>query len=216
MFFPAIFHRMFIKGEPDRVREVFDYIKGYPGDNELFDLDSIIPMPECIKISAELEELSRTIETCGQIEIQDYKERCADSERRCLIETGYSDRFEWSMSQWDVPCNVFGVERYDNVPNTIYFISVGTPPFNPLLALSQLFPDVVIVLDYCDEGCSFMGRAVLVEGDGSNEQYSLNSEAGEDIWEELKNFADRHDEFEEPFDSSIDEDDEWPSVIYVD
>ncbi|MGI8655581.1 MAG: hypothetical protein ACR2LC_10205 [Pyrinomonadaceae bacterium] len=215
MFFEAIFHRMFIKGEPDRVREVFDYIKGWPGDNELFDLDSIIPIPECIRISAELEKLGRTIETCGQIEIQDYKERCADSERRCLIETGYSDRFEWTMSQWGTPWNVCEVGRSDNVPDTIYFISMGTSPFNPLLELSRLFPDVVIVLDYCDQCWSLLGRAVLVEGDGSNEHYSSNSAAGENIQEELKNFVDSRDE-PEICTSSIDEDDEWPSIIYVD
>lgn len=99
MFYPDVLHRMFIKGEPDQVRAVLNYIKGCPSDNELFDLNSIIPMPESIRITAEMEGLGYIIEMYGESEVNAYRERCAAAERRCLAETGYPGWHEWSLSQ---------------------------------------------------------------------------------------------------------------------
>jgi hypothetical protein len=212
MFFPDVLNRIFVKGDPDRVRAVFDYIRGRPGENELFDLNAIIPMPECIQITAEMEGLGIIIEMYGQEEMDAYRERCAAAKRRCLVETGYPGWCEWAISQWDTPRNVYQVERWEDSSDTLFFCSAGWSPFSPLLELSHTFPDVVIILDYADEsGC--LGRAVFAAGDGSNEQYPDNSDAGEDIWEALKDFAGRNNE---DYSLRFDEEDEWPSVIYVD
>ena len=147
MFYPDVFHRMFIKGEPGQVRAVLDYFKGSPGDNELFDLNTIIPMPKCIRITAEREGLGTVIEMYGESEVTAYQERCAASERRCLAETGFSGWFDWCLSQWDTPWNVYGVARGD-APDTLFFRSAGSTPYSPLLELSNIFPDVVIHVDY--------------------------------------------------------------------
>jgi hypothetical protein len=213
MFYHDVLHRMLIKCEPDRVRAVFNYIKGRPGENELFDLNSIIPMPECIRVTAEMEGLGSIIEAYGESEVKAYKERCVAAERRCLAETGLPGWFAWSLSMWDTPRNVYQVGRYERVPDTLFFRSAGSSPFSPLLELSHIFPDMVIHLTYADESGYSLGHAVFAEGDGSDEYHSRDSEAGEDIWEGLKGLVEMKTEgciFR------CDDEDEWPSVIYVD
>jgi hypothetical protein len=213
MFYSDVLHRMFIKSEPDRANALFNYIKGCPGENELFDLNAIIPMPECIKITAEREGLGSIIEMYGQSEVDAYKERCAAAERRCLAETGFSGWYDWSLSMWDTPRTVYQIARYERAPHTLFFRSAGSSPFSPLLELSQTFPDVVIHLTYADETGYSLGHAVFAEGDGSNEHHGRDSEAGEDIWEGLKDLAEMNTA------GCVlrrDGEDEWPSVIYVD
>lgn len=212
MFYPDVLHRMCIKGEPARVRAVLDYIKGCPGDNELFDLNTLIPMPTCIRVTAEREGLGTIIEAYGQSEVKAYQEQCAASEQQCLAETGFSGWFDWCLSQWDTPWNVYGVARC-KAPDTLFFRSAGSSPFSPLLELSHVFPDVVIHLTYADESGYSSGHAVFAEGDCSDEHHSRDSEAGEDIWEGLTDLVETNTA------SCVlrrDDEVEWPSVIYVD
>lgn len=213
MFYHDVLHRMFIKGEPDRVCALFNFIKGRGGENELFDLNSIIPMPECIRITAEMEGLGSIIEAYGESEVKAYKERCAAAERRCLAETGFSGWHDWSLSMWDTPWNVYKVERHVGAPDTLFFRSAGSSPFSPLLELSQIFPDVVLHVDYADESGGSRGHAVFAAGDGCNEWFPADSAAGEGIWEGIKGLVEMKTEgcvFRR------DDEDDWPSVIYVD
>lgn len=212
MFYPDVLHRMCIRGEPARVRAVFDYIKGAPGDNELFDLGTIIPMPRCIRDTAEREGLGTVIEMYGESEVRAYQERCAASERQCLAETGFSGWFDWCLSQWDTPWNVYGVARSD-APDTLFFRSAGSTPFSPLLELSRIFPEVVIHVDYTDENGGSLGHAVFAAGDGCDERFPAESAAGAGIWEGLKGLVEMK---AEGCIFRCDDEDEWPSVIYVD
>lgn len=206
-------NRMLIKGEPYRISAVFNFIKGR-NDNALFDLKSIIPVPDSILIATELLKEKFEIDGYGQSEQDNYRKRCAAAKQRCLVETGFSDCYEWSLSEWGSLGNVFHVMRDDTHTDALYFCSFEWSPLNAIRVLSHIFPEVVIVLDFSEARAPELWRVVFADGDGSSDSYPHDSETGSDIREGLERYGSWHVSGSIE-DVSESEDEEWPSIIYT-
>jgi hypothetical protein len=159
--------RMVITGQPACVRRVLDAIRGCVWtDNELFDLNAIVRMPESAAETEALTGLDVLLKTYDQAEMDKYDHQFAAAGARCLAETGCHDWSEWMLLNWGSQSNVYYV-REGSMLGELYFQTSGCPVAPALRALSACFPDVDILLEFVevtDADSAFVGLSIFTDG----------------------------------------------------
>lgn len=153
--------RMIVTGDPDAVHEAMEYIKGAPGtDNELIDLERIVPLPLPIQKTCELVTLEiLCIERTAE-EWTEFKRQIAAAHAECFAATGFPSWYEWCTEHWGTKWNVYSI-RKGATPNELFFQSAWDPIVPAAIALSDRFPLINIYLEYVDEGKRFIGCSYL-------------------------------------------------------
>lgn len=192
--FNSVVQRMFITGRPQQVRVVMNAIRGRAGtDNELFDLNTIVQMPDVVAITAELSGLDVIIEMYGQDEEKKYYDRVADARAQCLKETEFRNWSEWVFEHWGGHGNVFDVREGRELGEL--FFQTGCAPIVPALrVLSSRFRDVDIMLEYVDEGGAFVGFSIFMDGDETQFLMDWKSCDARDLRRRLDRIDDAVDE----------------------
>jgi hypothetical protein len=184
---------MLITGQPEQVRVVMDSIRGWKcTENALFDLNSIVAMPEPVKISAELTNLDVIYEIYGAAEIRKLNQRVEEAQERCLAETGFMNWREWAFEHWGAASNVCDVVECE--PGALRFRSEYSPIAAALRTLTAKFKDIEILLEYVDSCRAFVGFSIFIDGHEDNFLVDWCSADARDIRRRLDCIDDAVDE----------------------
>jgi len=173
-------------GNREERRRAFEFIKGEIGTpNELFDLNAIIPMPESVRKMLEFatgeapDEARKSTKTLAEFERRRHEASAA-----AWVETGYDCAEEWARHAWGAECNVYAIERRDEIGDLneqLLFSSHRQAIFPVAKAISRLFPEVMVELVFGNEKQKFVGRAHYVAGRGLCLESGWDSDAGKII-----------------------------------
>lgn len=180
-------------GGEERVKELLSFVKG---ENKEFDFNKIAPIPK------ELKGTTSPTRIISQKEYDEQEKRIAkgeltDNEKNWGLSRGLtqeladeykrrfgaSDWYDWQCSNWGTKWNAYEINQYDNV---VEFQTAWSTPYNVLLKLSELFPDVIVSVKFSDEDFGYnVGEYELFNGEevnvnqpdgGSREAYELAME----------------------------------------
>lgn len=168
--------QLIVLGEPALVRKVVKFIRGKLGTpNRLLDFNRIVPMPAVVKRSLELLNIDIIIAGYEEKEQESYRRRVAKLNAACLAETGCPNWYAWLRQHWGSGSNAHGITPERNAPHRLFFRTDSTPAFAVFRALSAMFPDVVIHLEYLDEIRQYAGRTTYAAGGAHDERVEWNS-----------------------------------------
>jgi Ferredoxin-like domain in Api92-like protein len=180
-------HRMKVEGDPAEVEHLFAEIRGLPGtDNELMDLQAIVPIPveidRILKLNSldVIREASRNEQTFAE-----YQKRLEAARSAAWLAIGCESWDEWAQAEWGSRSNVYFVEPDANEADTLCFSSAWSPVIPALLALSRAFPAVTIKISYAEEGGFFLGQGELKGGEKNIRKYSIKTREGRDLYAEF-------------------------------
>jgi hypothetical protein len=151
-----------IKGKPKDLNELVEFVKS--SDENIFDFDKIIPMPEVLKgvmtgfitIDGKKYENWRKDDTgIEQEELDRWRE-----------EYGHDNWYSWSIENWGTKWNAsepFVATLCDD-RITYTFNTAWSPPIPVIAALAEKFPKLKFSLKYYERGCAFKGYAKYAKG----------------------------------------------------
>jgi len=76
--------------------------------------------------------------------------------------------YDWRINNWGTKWNAYDFN--DIEPGSYGFCTAWSPPIPVIRALSKLFPEVRIEIEYHDEGDEFKGRMVFRNGEVLEEE----------------------------------------------
>ena len=157
-----VIHNLFIRGE--KSEEVFEKIKGDDDEHPHIDFNKIIPKPESLdvtsgSISHVAEEIYREHKKTGRplqelvLERHDEFRPGPNGETlgdyfKNIEEHGYTTWYEWCIAKWGTKWNAYSQSEEDD---HISFQTAWSTPFPVMLTLSEMYPDVELIVEYADE-----------------------------------------------------------------
>lgn len=175
-----ITNRLTIIGTEEQVKQVREAIKG-EGENQFIDFNKIAPIPT---------ELVGTISPMRIISQSEYDEQerkireddLTDNERkwglsRSLTQKlvneytkkfGHCDWYGWQNANWGTKWNAYDQIEVDE--NVIEFDTAWSTPYELMLKLSEMFPEVQFEIKYADEDFGHnVGEYTLENGQTIND-----------------------------------------------
>ena len=170
-------NQLVVRGEPDEVRKMVEFVKGENGD---FDFNTIIPYP------AHFKEQDAKVE----------KMRAEGVNWNDIPSDGYnSGGYDWCCENWGTKwnANVLDVDVYGGVAS--YFIDTAwSPPLPVIHELSKKFPTLYFEITFGEPGMDFSGVYGYLDGNCMREDNGDYQEYGQYDYEE----EEEEDEEEEP------------------
>lgn len=165
-----------LKGTPASVQQTLDSVKGESNtNNEIFDLNKILPMPVPVEVAAEAASLGKLIQKRFPRQSALFQQVLAKAEYDCLANTGYATANDWAWDNWGTIKNVYGCKYNKAFPTELVFNSLYEPPLAALAALSRNFPAVVVELYYENRDRTISGWALFADGDGCEQRRDWTS-----------------------------------------
>jgi hypothetical protein len=184
-----VMHKLVIKGKPEDVQALIEYVKSADGP---FSLDRIIPMPKGLDETADEHLLS--------------KEKAAALRARNRKAFGHEDWYSWSVENWGTKWDVADatLESQTDVEllatietgriEAVYHFDTAWNTCKPVIeVLARHFPAIRIEHGCIEEQPSFGGRDIYENGDCVQ---SILLRTPQDIWL----LSDWHGTFEPKFD----------------
>ena len=192
---------LIVKGTNEKVVEV---IKVLMNDNEEVTFDNFFPMPE---------ELRGTTSPTRIVTQEEYDQKKAELEEKLakgeqvwstslpiteemqsdlINKYGVDNWYDWAIQNWGTKWGAYSV--YALSEDSLYFQSAWSTPYNAMVKLSEMYPDVEINVQYADEDFGRnVGEYILKGGDeidsnvpegGSMEamRMALDIQGGEDYY----------------------------------
>lgn len=82
---------------------------------------------------------------------------------------GARDWHDWAIRNWGCKWDIDEDEIVPNKLDSVFFNTAWSPPVEAMVALSKMFPEMTIVLDYCELGSFFAGQVTIENGDSIDE-----------------------------------------------
>jgi hypothetical protein len=120
----------------------------------------------------------------------------ADQYEKNLQEHGCMTWYNWCVRHWGTKWDINGEYDYVEGSDCVSFVtdSAWSPPVEAFEHISEQYPELEFTLEYFEEGCSFIGKVTLQNGEATS------SDEGEDCYD--------HDRFDfAP--ESYDDDEDW-------
>jgi len=163
-------------------------------DEDIFDFDRILPMPECLKtFQPHCGVLSRAKLALGLLkkpntgdpeDINDFtdqmefsngiSEACTPLEEKDFeaviramqnhMECGYMYWYDWRQDNWDTKWGAYDCSKHDVSAGTISFDTAWSTPYKVFRAWSKKFPDAVIEIIFADEDTGSNCGTYIVKG----------------------------------------------------
>jgi hypothetical protein len=187
-----ITNRLTIIGTEEQVKQVREAIKG-ESDDQFIDFNKVSPIPK------ELEGTQSPTRIISQEEYDKQEEKIAKGElteneknwglSRGLTEElvkeyktrfGHADWYGWQISNWGTKWNAYDQTELDE--NCIEFQTAWSTPYQLMVNLSKLFPEVTFEVRFADEDFGYnVGEYTLLNGEvdenvpegGSEEAYLM-------------------------------------------
>jgi len=119
-------HVMELTGPSEQIVALLNHIKGEK-DIDLFDFNNVIPMPDVLKDST----------------------ADGNTNAELVSITGYSDWYDWCCDNWGTKWGAYDTILTDD--GKLLFQTAWSTAPNVFAKLSELFPEVKMVIDYADE-----------------------------------------------------------------
>lgn len=201
-------NRVIIDGNLDDIKKIMNFVKG---EKSPFDFNKIVPMPETfIKYDTTNHPNGRGLvvgehtlcydESSPVVTeelIEEYKRATEEQAERYGVVGWYN----WSRAYWGTKWNCYDVVVLDE--GAFEFNTAWSAPLPVMQALSEIFPEVIINLDWADEdaGCN-TGEATYEGGSETSLVYFDN--LSDEAWEQYFRLHEGDEEFYER-----DEDGRW-------
>jgi hypothetical protein len=173
-------NRLTIIGTEEQVKQVREAIKGEQED-QFLDFNKIAPIPK---------ELEGTVSPMRIISQEEYDEQerkiredaLTDMERQFglsrrltkeladeyIAKFGHADWYGWQNENWGTKWNAYSQHELDE--NCIEFDTAWGTPYELIVKLSKLFPEVKFQVEYADEDFGYnVGTYTLLDGDSIDE-----------------------------------------------
>jgi len=173
-------NRLTIIGTEEQVKQVREAIKG-EGEDQFINFNKIAPIPK---------ELVGTISPMRIISKEEYDEQerkireddLTDMERQWglsrgltqeladeyIAKFGHADWYGWQNENWGTKWNAYSQHELDE--NCIEFDTAWSTPYELMVKLSKLFPEVEFQVEYADEDFGYnVGTYTLLDGDSIDE-----------------------------------------------
>jgi hypothetical protein len=173
-------NRLTIIGTEDQVKQVREVIKGERED-QFLDFNKIAPIPK---------ELDGTVSPMRIISQEEYDEQerkiseddLTDNERNWglsrgltqkladeyIAKFGHADWYGWQTSNWGTKWNAYS--QHEIGEDCIEFDTAWSTPYELMVKLSKLFPEVEFQVEYADEDFGYnVGTYTLLDGDSIDE-----------------------------------------------
>lgn len=184
-------NKMLVVGDPVIVSALMEFIKCTDeGCKSRIDFDNIIRMPE----SMQGDSLTDAVEAAKYVynpfdsraqwwwrtaaERGRYPGKMDDGTWAQFIEClhnlrkfGYAYWRDWAIDKWGTKWNAYDTPDSRDTADTIFFETAWSSPLPVFQRLSEIYPDVVIHVEYADEDLGFnCGRATFGGGDMNHEK----------------------------------------------
>jgi hypothetical protein len=173
-------NRLTIIGTEEQVKQVREVIKGERED-QFLDFNKIAPIPK---------ELDGTVSPMRIISQEEYDEQerkiseddLTDNERNWglsrgltqkladeyIAKFGHADWYGWQNANWGTKWNAY--DQYEIGEDCIEFNTAWSTPYELMVKLSKLFPEVEFQVEYADEDFGYnVGTYTLLDGDSIDE-----------------------------------------------
>lgn len=70
----------------------------------------------------------------------------------------------WRIANWGTKWDIANEKIVPNKIDSVFFDTAWSPPIEAMAALSKMFPEMTIVLDYYEQGMEFAGCATIENG----------------------------------------------------
>lgn len=199
-----------ITGDKEIISKMKEAVKN---NEQIFSLNSIIPMPASLDIDAGSEtdrDLQAYMWSIGEKEkVKKHFDEYTDEDLEKFAETyfkdcdlkkgklaydnlkeyGFANWYAWRIATWGTKWEAYEVseEWYEDGEATcVEFQTAWSPPMNVMEELSEKFPTLTFKLKYIDEGIGFLGYAIFHDCDVKEDVFLENEDA---VSEEGKKLA---------------------------
>lgn len=196
-----IANRVIIDGSLDDIKKIMNFVRS---EESPFDFNKIVPMPETFKkYDTTNHPNGRGLEVGEKVNPWDadspiVTEELIDEYTRATKEQaevyGCVGWYDWSYSNWGTKWNCYDVVVLDD--GAFEFNTAWCAPLPVIQALSEIFPEVIINLDWADEdaGCN-TGEATFEGGDETSLVYFDN--LSDEAWEQYFRLHEGYEEYYE-------------------
>jgi hypothetical protein len=161
-----------IKGSNDKVLEVINILLTEDG-NVTF--NKFAPMPNELKnVSVPTKIVSKKEYNKAKKELDEKLAKGEDvfmttlpltnkKQKELINKYNVDNWYDWAINNWGSKWGAYDGNKINN--NTVFFLSAWSTPFNGIITLSNMFPDVQFVVDFADENIGYnVGQYTIQNG----------------------------------------------------
>jgi hypothetical protein len=151
-------NRLVLTGPIEQINALKELMRAKEADEDgkilAFDFNQIKPMPK---------ELLDTVS--GFMGDEEQQKALVEKQQANIEKFGYPTWYEFANEEWGTKWNAYGFHHGDwKDDNSLYFVTAWSPPIPIMVALSEKFPELEILLEFADEGGFFLGAATWKGG----------------------------------------------------
>lgn len=190
-------------------------LKNGQGDDETFNFNGVVPMPEELRNTASPTRVKTQAEIDEEIAeweknnpdpdkfAVDFKPRSITQEThdRLMDAYGATNWYDWAIDNWGTKWGAYHAGQWDlshsgkKLVAVIRYHTAWSPPRDFLIHASEEFPDIVFENSFADEGGSFLGMTTYERGRVvSEENIEWNSSPGITFRKSLGVYFDENEE----------------------